>query len=344
VRTVKTLQSEVQSSSKRKGYRFWIGCSILLLGLPLLYYGYCWGWWGRQSLLLQYLFQCNCPPASEEARYPEPVNVIIPACKYMSSILSPSGHLLYVQEEESGLTYLLNLQTGEEIPFALSEGSNHFLNDNLIFHSLHGGDEYIIDITANERYPVQNATQLKPSIYSMGNVDPKLLVEALLQVDQIFLIDDVFQPAIALSSDFRTHPQNSFTFDILDIPGDEPNRMEQFLKANGLGYHFIPASFPQEAISPNGRFIARDDGIYLSETGQKIIENYSPSGYHRAYSGKYSSVRGWISDSSGALYSAFFRPCLLETGFLIFEYPGCLIQVPQPLLKLKVPEEYLLSR
>lgn len=103
--------------SVQRRYYFWLGVFSrlgLLIALPLLlYYGYCWGLWGRNSLLLQYLFQCSCPPASEEARYPNEVDVIVSACPQARVRLSPSGHLLHVSEEKSGsvTAYLLNLHT-----------------------------------------------------------------------------------------------------------------------------------------------------------------------------------------------------------------------------------------
>jgi hypothetical protein len=112
--STKTPHKEIAQISKPRGYRFWLPRIVLLLGLPLLfYYGYCWGLWGRGSLLLQYLFQCTCPPASEEARYPEEVDVIVPACRQSYVELSPSGRLLAVREEQAGLpsTYLLDLQS-----------------------------------------------------------------------------------------------------------------------------------------------------------------------------------------------------------------------------------------
>ena len=341
--TMKTLHSETKNTSKRRGFRFWLGCLTLLLGLPLLlYYGYCWGWLGRNSLLLQYLFQCNCPPTSEEARYPERVDVIVPACRYGSSMLSPSGRLLYVQEEESRNipTYLLDLQTGDKTSFVLPQGSNHFLADDLIFHTLYGDDEYILDITTGRQYPIQRFASLHSDAYVNGELDLSILAEELQEAKNVFLVDN--DNIVALITDFHSHPELNFNILRSDFPGREANRIEHFLQQNNIAYHRILDEFPGEALSPDGRFIARDDGIYLVETGQKIIEGYSASGFYRAYSGKYFSVRGWLYDKSGALYSPFFKPCILETGFFIFEYPGCFVQVPQPLLKLKVPKEYLL--
>ena len=335
---MKSVQSKT-NRPKLRDYKFWLSLLFIFIGGCLLfYYGYCWGWWGRGSLLLQYLFQCSCPATSEEARYPDNVDVIVPACSYGGSILSPSGRLLYVSEQDSkfSLTYLLDFQTGVKTPLVLPKGSNYFLTDDLIFHSFYGDDEYILDIKTGNKYPIQNATRLKPNIYSMGDIEPTLLLGALLRVDQIFLIDDVFQPVIALSSDFRTHPDENFTFNVLEFPGDRPNRIEQFLQKNDIDYHFVPGFFQEEALSPDGRFIAREDGIYLAGSGKKIVEAYTAEGI----TGKYFSVLGWTYDSSGVLYYKFLDGCLLEPP----SYDGgvCSIPVPQPLLKLKLPEEYLL--
>ena len=259
---------------------------------------------------MQYLFQCSCPVASQEARYPDGVEVIVSACKYGSSILPPSGRLQYVEEEtsESPSTYLLDFHTGEKTTFVLAEGSNHFLTDDLIFHSHYGDDEYILDRSTGMKYPIQSVERLRPSVYSNGNVEPDLLLKALLQVNQIFLIDDTFQPVIALSSDFRTYPENSFNFDAFDFSADERNPVEQFLQQNNIDYHFVPDMFPGEALSPDGRFIARADGIYLANTEQKIVEGYSARGWFHPYSGNDFSVLGWIYNNSGVLNPNSWSP------------------------------------
>jgi len=347
---MKTMQTETHSATKQRGYRFWLIRLALLLALPLLlYYSYCWGLWGRSSLLLQYLFQCNCPPVSEEARYPDTVDVIVSACKYYSSILSPSGRLLYVQEEESGIssTYLLDLLTNEKTSLFIPEGSNHFLTDDLLYLSLYygrgyEGGEFIMDGTTGKQYPIQSFLHLQPEAYSYGELDSSLLFKALLQVEKVFLIDAPYQPVIALSSDFRAHPEQNFTFDASALPEDNTNLLEQFLQQNNIIYYRVPASFPHEAVSPDGILIARADGIYLLETDQKIVEGYSAGGLFHPYSGKIFSVRGWTHDNSGVIYSKFLNPCLIEASFFLSDEPGCFFAVPQPLLKLKAPEEYLL--
>lgn len=297
----------------------------------MLYLGYCWGVWGRHSLLLQYLFQCRCPSASEEARFPKQVDVIVPACGYVNSILSPSGRLLYVRENNGkpDSTYLLDLQTNQKIALALPEGSTYFLTDELIFLSLaYGGGEYILDRGTGKQYPIQRFISLQPNAYSYGKLDANILFKALLQVETVFLIDVPYQPVIALSSDFRTHPEHSFTFDASALSGNDTKLLEQFLKQNNIIHYRIPAGFPHEAVAYDGSLIARDDGIYLVTTNQMIVK--APP----------SLVRGWTSDGHGAIYSSAGL-CLVRRGLPFSDDIGCAIRVPQPVLKLKVPEDYL---
>ena len=332
------MQPKRLNTLAQRGLRTWATFFVLAFGLPfLLYIGYCFGLWGRHSLLLQYLFQCNCPAASTEARYPASVDVIVPACRYASSILSLSGRMLYVQEESS--SYLLNLQTAQKIPFTLPEGSNYFLTDNLIFHTFYGDNEYILEIKTGRQYPVQRFSRLHSDAYINGELNLSLLAEELRRAKAVFLIDNDL--IVALGSGSDPSPEKNFVTGWFDIPGNAPDRLEQFLQENEITYYQVLDLFPGEVISPNGMFIARNDGIYLRETDQKIVDGYSASGHDRWYGGKYFSLQGWSYDSSGAFYSAGLTPCVLETGFFVFDDPGCFIRVPQPLLKLNVPEENL---
>src|SRR5690349_18622434 len=113
-----------QAKTKRQGMGFWIICFALVLP-GLFYYGYCLGLWGRNSLLLQYLFQCNCPSSTEGKRYPEGVEVIVSACHNGGVRLSPSGRFLAVRdnEDEHSSTYLLDFQTHQKIDFTLPYSS-----------------------------------------------------------------------------------------------------------------------------------------------------------------------------------------------------------------------------
>jgi hypothetical protein len=339
---MKTAQEETHNVSKRQRYCFWIGCFAFLMVSPfLLYYGYCWGIWGRQSLLLQYLFQCNCLAASTETRYPESVDVIVPACDYIYSMLSPSGRLLSVREKDSETTslYLLDLQTGEKIPSPLSEkGGFNFLTDNLLYVSFSYEENYIVDRKTGDRYPIQRFSALHPEAMEAGNANLILLAEALRQAKYIFF-RDYDDTIVALDPDFPASSEKNFITGWFDLSVRDSKQIEQFLIENNIVYQTILPDFPEEAVSPNGRFIARTDGIYLIGTGEKVVEGYSASGSFRPYSRKYFNVRGWTYDSKAVIYSEFLSPCLLEPPGL--DGPGCIWEVPQPLIKLKVPEEYL---
>ena len=325
-----TSQTATGIRHKQRDYRFWVSCSILIMGLGVLgYYGYCFGWWGRNSLLLQYFFQCHCPTASEKTRYSEQVDIIIPACRAVNTgiKLLPSGRFLYLLEEENGLaaTYLLDLQTMERIKVTDQQFSS-FITDDLWF--IEGGvNSYIIDRITGTQYPIKTFRYWRKNAYVNGAPNLELLISALHQAEQIFFTqnNDV---VIVLMSNFPTDVEKNLTFGRFDIPGGDPDRVEQFLQENNIAYQTVLADLLYEVVSRDGRFIARDDGIYLSETNQMIDKAPIPG------------VRGWTYDGRGVIYASSL--CLFQTSF-----PGdggCLQRVPQPVIKLKVSDEYLSSK
>ena len=114
------------------------------------------------------------------------------------------------------------------------------------------------------------------------------------------------------------------------LPGDSKNLLDQFLQQNQIYYQHVPAFHPHEVSSPGGKFIAKDDGIYFVESGQRIAK--SPPSF----------VIGWTSDGNGAIYSSGGL-CLIQRGLPFADDAGCAVRVPQPVLLLKVPKEYLPS-
>lgn len=325
--TVNPSQSKPNTAPRRWIRRLGLGCLSILLGLPLLYYGYCWGVWGRSSLLLQYLFQCKCPPASEEARYSRQVDVIVSACENITtSRLSPGGRFLYMYEEDAGQVsaYLLNLQSNEKITIATPKGPFYFVTDNLLY--VLRGDEYIFDWMSGKQYPIQKFVYSRPDAQINGDADLVLLAQSLREAEHIFLISAT-HTVIALTSDFYTYPERNFVADRFDIPG---SNIERFLRENNIVYQTILPDFPHEVISPDGKFIARDDGIYLVETDRRIVKASS------------SLVRGWTSDGRGVIYSTSYGRCLLWISLPFMDSESrCEIWVPQPVLLLKIPDQYL---
>lgn len=325
---MKTSQAEARHPFKRRGPRFWLGCLVLLVGLPILfYYGYCWGLWGQHSLLLQYFFQCSCPAASEEARYPDEVDVIVSACQHVTiSRLSPSGHFLYVYAENFGLVsaYLLNLQTMERMTEVPDQSFSSFLTDDLWFVE-RGLDDYIMDRATGAQFPIRRFVYSHPSGQINGETNLALLAQSLREAEHIFLIGASTDKVVALASDPYIYPERNFIAEKYDVPGFN---MERFLRENNVTYQTILPDFPHEVVSPNGKFVARDDGIYLADTNQLIVR--TPPAL----------VRGWTNEGKAAIYSSNGR-CLLRRGLPFSDDIGCAIKVPQPVLKLWVPEEYL---
>jgi hypothetical protein len=333
---MKRTQTE-NSTTKRRGYRFWPIRIAIFLGLPLLlYFGYCWGVWGRHSLLPQYLFQCSCPPASEEARYPEEVDVIIPACRNIdvTTRLSPSGRFLYIREgnHELASAYFLDLQTMERIEVT-DQPFSSFLTDDLWFVES-GLEDEIIDRTNGIIYSIQTFRFWRENAYINGEPNLELLVVSLEQAERVFFTQRYNNTVVVLMSDFTTNPNRSFTFSRSDIPmGEFNSRVEQFLQENNIVYQTVREDFPTEVISPDERLVARDKGIYLVATGQKVIEGISSV-----------RVRGWTNDGRSVIHTPYFGgPCLFRIGIPLGDDTTCFIRVSQPVLLLKVPEEYLIQ-
>jgi hypothetical protein len=320
------MQTRSIDRSKREGTRTWISCFGILLGLPLLlYFGYCWGLWGRNSLSLQYLFQCNCPLASEEARYPKEVDVIIPACQRINTVvrLLPSGRFLYLREEKesSPSTYLLDLQTMERMKVTDHPFSS-FLTDDLWFDE--GGVEgYIIDRISGKRYPIKTFRFWRADAYVNGAPNLELLLTTLREAEHIIFMQNN-DTAIVLMSRFPNNLEENFTFDRSDIPGGDANKVEQFLQDNNITYQTVLADFPHEVLSPDGKLIARDDGVYSVETNQLIVK------------APLSLVRGWTHDGLGVVYASGSH-CLFQIGMPFADDTTCFRRVPQPVIMVKVP-------
>ncbi len=331
---METLTKHFTPTVKRPRLNHKLSFGILVLGggTFLAYYGYCWGWWGRSSLLLQYLFQCKCPPISAEFRYPEQIDVILTACQHDTFIMSPSGRFLYVEkrETENNVGYFWNLQTNERIPYTIPDGDRYFLTDDLLFlrtdygKGVEGG-EHILDRTIGVLYPLRNI-----DTYTESEANVSRMLEKLRNAQKVFYIRSY--GVIVIEENFQVFPDRNFII-YYDIPGKDPDSKEKFLQYNSVPYIQIPrlAYSLGEDVSPNDRFLARDDGIYLSASNKKIVDVNNMS----------SSLYGWVYDSTGAIYAKPFGSCLIRYWFPLMDGSNCLIRVPQPILKLKVPQEYL---
>lgn len=252
--------------------------------------------------------------------------MIVSACEnVISSRISPSGRLLYVHQENSGVisAFLLDFQTRESMD-ATEQPFSSFLTDDLWFLQK-GLDDYIFDRTTGVQYPIEKFVYSRPDGQINLKTNQPLLVESLRQAEQVFLIGASTDTVVALAPNFEAHPEQNFIVEKYDVPDFNT---ERFLQENGISYQTVLPGYPHEAVSPNGRLIARDDGIYLVETNQMIVK--APPAL----------VNGWLGNSEGAIYSSYGR-CFIHRGLPFADDIGCEIRVRQPILLLKVPEEYL---
>ncbi len=316
--------------------------SIAFLGL--FYWGYCWGWWGRGNLALQYLFQCACPAISEPSRYPERVEVLVSACSHTSTgIIFGRKHLL-VRNTQRGEKYLLDLRNGEKTPFNF-EG--FFLPDELFIIDDQKHSRYILlDRTDGTQYPITHLQlqKIPGAILSDGQVNPDVL-KPFRDAKFVYYFSGR-EVVFAIASDYRSQSAQNVWIKGSDLPSNDVGRIPDLLEKNYISYSPKSRGFA-EAVSPNGAFIARLDGIYLTSTGEKIVENYSlldkpdPSRPDRNNPKGYLLISGWTHDSSAVVL-------LGPRMFLVESMPlGASAAIPslfefyQPVLKLKVPVQYL---
>jgi hypothetical protein len=311
------------------------GCLTLLLGsfllLGLLYWGYCWGWWGRENLALQYLFQCQCPPASERVRY-RPFTLLVSACRQPFLYdRSPNGRMLVFTERRSPQTIqLLDLETRQTHALDVrgTKPTLRFLTDHLLVaRSFIGLERHytLLDRSGTRRVAL-------PSIKVWRDpLDPPTLAR-LQQMDQVIAlpVTAVSYELVALGHDPFAHPEDNLV--LVPSEYDDRERMLQQFDAAGIAYHQLPLPVTTGRVqgvpyAPSGRFWADHEGIALAATGERIVAlgdtAFAPN-----------RRGGWVLDERAVIYQRGTRH-VIDLGLAFHFFP-----VTHPLLLLEVPEEY----
>jgi hypothetical protein len=316
----------------RKTRVFGLGCGGLLLFAGLLYWivywGYCWGWWGQSNRFLQYAFQCQCPIEGEEARYPESIDVLFSACEDPGSVrLSPSGRYWQITLHDKRYSY--DYATDQLRPYSLP-GPGFFLTD-----------EYIMTFEPNSSSHFKDH---KHYLYSVGG--EKLLQFNLAQINDDLSLDAttirafrdadkvyIFEGrAVALAKDPL---QNLAANYVLGDPDDgslTAKQIEQILEQYGINYQVTTPG----RISHNG-LMQSDDvrGIMLIANGKTLASNYNP--YNDLNCDLTAGL--WVYEDRGAIMSQrrmYLTGCSTGRPIEVNAF-----EIPQPLLLLKVPPEYL---
>ena len=130
------------------------GTLSMVAGGVLLYFGYCWGWWLRDNLLAQSLFQCNCPEASEAVRY-APFRLVASGCNDPLVRVSPSGTHLLITERAARppVTRLVDVVSGSRTVLPDATLSTIFVTDTLIINLRGVKETTLVDLLDPTRPP-----------------------------------------------------------------------------------------------------------------------------------------------------------------------------------------------
>ncbi|NOK57990.1 MAG: hypothetical protein GFH27_549287n294 [Chloroflexi bacterium AL-W] len=307
-----------------------VGLGAPILALALVYWGYCWHWWGRDTLALQYLFQCRCPPASEATRYPN-FTVLVSACDGpFIRDMAPSGRFLFIEAQgnENQLRHI-DLQTKQVHPLPLDYSTRYsvrYIDDQRLFI-------YHVDRVEYSVLDLQNGSQ---------TVIPWIYADAYdLQVYNLFhrATEVLFfnNETLALTKDFHTARNENLI--LLDTGTNAQEVLSNQLAIADIEYQSITPPYQTGPIwdayySPDGRFYAQHDGIYRSATREQLIRTNLP--FFDSI-GDYNPV-GWIAEQRGVVYMAG-TACVIDNRD-DYAIPYNWFPVPQPILLLELPEEF----
>lgn len=203
------------------------------------------------------------------------------------------------------------------------------LSDNLLEGSFSRPDSpgyrphYILDLTNGQRYELLELDWL-PRLDGF-KFDPQYY--AYFQTAENIFIHHSKNVLIALSSDFRQHPERNVVFSQFTLSqstnSGKGELLEQLMKDLGKDYEVIDLSTTRSAdvSSPTGKYVARNDGIYLSATNTRVVTRQYMSDY----------LKGWYYDESGVVVQE-------GATLLDFSYFGHAQYVfNHPILKLRLP-------
>ncbi|MBI5824387.1 MAG: hypothetical protein HZB18_10200 [Chloroflexi bacterium] len=242
------------------------------------------------AVVLLVLLCCNLPSLlfwslclKEDLFRPPNTKVIVSACKSAKVFGVPGGEALFIREGLTDKMYMLDLRTGEKRdipndPLLLDYGV--FLTPELVW--LEGSfsrpespgyrPHYILDLTDGQRYELLELDWL-PRLEGF-KFDPQYY--AYFQTPEKVFIHHSRNTLIALSPDFRQHPERNVIFSQYALSqGTNPQKgelLEKLMKDIGKGYEIVDFSLNYVDVpSPTGRYIVRGDGIYISETHTPVV-------------------------------------------------------------------------
>ena len=359
-----TVKKFWQVSTKRRLIYMIVICFALYAPT---YIGYCQGWWGRDSLLLRKFSSCACYTDVENSFFPnEHITVAISGCtdQFVRSVESAQGFAVVAHYETNDPSYsgdpnafLWDPLTNEKQGFPIGLAPSHFspLDSDYLYWS-DGLERVIWHWRTDKTIPVQDRTTELVELFTNTNtLKSELFNTVYREIDYVFTKEDY---TMAIFIDEQTGHNQTYRLaqsnigdsaELKNILANSPIPIHKFELA-GLSLHYSGFCCPRnELVSPDGRFVATNDGVFSIETGQQLVntENlivqkrieslmlrYEPVGYIPSL---------WLADSSGVIYSynlqneewadrqpvpGFPRP--RERDQPVF---------PVPILKVSIPED-----
>jgi hypothetical protein len=180
---------------------------------------------------------------------------------------------------------------------------------------------YILDLTDGQRYELTDLDRL-PRLDG-DKFNPKYYAY-FQSAGQVFLHHTEYT-AIALAPDFRQHHERNVIISEgslgLVTYSEEGKLLEQLMKDLGVDYESVDLSLQYADIpSPMGRYIVRNDGIYLYGINKPVVAR--DMGWY---------FKGWYYDESGVIFQ--------ERASYLIKFPETQghYPIPTPILKLRLP-------
>ena len=358
-----TVKKFWQVSTKRRLIYMIVICFALYAPT---YIGYCQGWWGRDSLLLRKFSSCACYTDVENSFFPnEHITVAISGCtdQFVRSVKPAHGFAVIAHYETNDSSISLDpdaflwdplTNQKEGFPAGLTPNAFFPLNSNYLYWS-GSSNRALWHWRTNEIIFVQDRTiQFIELLTNKNTSESELFSAVYAEIDYVFTNED-HTVSIFVDEQMehnKTHRLVQANTDIdtkiQDILTNSPVPVHKF-KLSGLGLHYSGFCCAEnELVSPDGRFVATNDGVFSIETGQQLVntENlivqkrieslmlrYEPVGYIPSL---------WLADSSGVIYSYNLqnKEWADQQPIPGFPRPRELDQpvFPVPILKVSIPE------
>lgn len=335
-RLIKNKWAEIKNTPLGIVFKILMACAVIFAGYKLLALTFVWTFCevrDRSASELdaflylcpaesiqrygEYLFWEECPKSDKDL--PPNTELLISACVDPQVRGAPGGEVLYVHEARTGLTYLLDLRTGEKKPIPedqILSKRGVFLNSELVWDSTPAYPDYlpyILDITTGKRYEVVDITK-----WGEG-AGPKSEYDSYFQSAEKIFLHHRWREAIALPRGFMT---TSMTGAYLFMAGEETKpgqSLELYFEDLGVEYQIIDYSLDNvEVPSPLGKYVATRNGIFL--TGSDTLFRWVPGNFI-----------SWYYDDSGVVFTQgeyYYYNGLFSSRF----------RIPRPILKLNLPE------